>query len=257
MKHLPLSLLAVLLCSCSSFWRWEPIDGGGAGGSGAVQRRAGPGEYQVQRGDTVYSIAFRNSLDYRSLAAWNGISGNYLIYPGQILRLRPPNGSTGGGSNPPIVASRSSGTGNGNGASARTVVVKPTGTSTAPVPTGPYNWRWPASGTVLRGFALPASKGLDITDTLGAPVYAAAPGRVVYSGSALKGYGELIIVKHDETYLSAYGYNRRRLVEEGDAVTGGQQIGEIGMGPESRPVLHFEIRRAGQPVNPSALLPAR
>ena len=139
-----------------------------------------------------------------------------------------------------------------------TVVVKPTGNnSTAPVPTGPYNWRWPASGTVLRGFALPASKGLDITDKLGAPVYAAAPGRVVYSGSALKGYGELIIVKHDETYLSAYGYNRRRLVEEGDAVTGGQQIGEIGMGPESRPVLHFEIRRAGQPVNPSALLPAR
>ncbi|MGB0213389.1 murein hydrolase activator EnvC family protein, partial [Algiphilus sp.] len=91
---------------------------------------------------------------------------------------------------------------------------------------------------------------------VGTPVRAAAAGRVVYSGSALKGYGELVIVKHDETYLTAYGYNRRRLAEEGDRVSAGDAIAEVGVGPAQKPVLHFEIRRAGKPVDPLRLLPA-
>ena len=88
-------------------------------------------------------------------------------------------------------------------------------------------------------------------------MFAAAPGRVVYSGNALKGYGELIIIKHNDTYLSAYSYNRRRTVREGDVVTAGQPIGELGMGPENKPFLHFEIRERGQPVDPMRFLPRR
>lgn len=253
-----LLVLSLPLGACSSFWRWEPIDAPG-GASAAKPRRAGAGEYQVRRGDTVYSIAFRHNLDYRQLAAWNGIGRDYLIYPGQILRLSPADAATSAARRDrPIVARPSAGAATAaRQPASEPVVVKPAATPAAPLPSGPYRWRWPAQGPLLRDFSLPASKGLDIGGELGAPVHAAAPGRVVYSGSALKGYGELIIVKHDDTYLSAYGYNRRRLVKEGDVVRGGQQIGELGLGPENKPMLHFEIRRAGQPVNPTPLLPRR
>jgi len=101
------------------------------------------------------------------------------------------------------------------------------------------------------------NKGLDIAGQVGAPVVAAGPGKVVYSGAALKGYGELIIIKHDERYLSAYGYNRRRLVAEGELVTAGQRIAELGLGPEQKPLLHFEIREKGKPINPLGLLPPK
>lgn len=111
---------------------------------------------------------------------------------------------------------------------------------------------------MVRGFnPATGSKGLDFGGDLGQAVLAAAPGKVVYSGAALKGYGELIIIKHDDLRLSAYGYNRRRLVAEGQMVRGGQQIGELGLGPESRPILHFEIRERGQPVDPVPYLPAK
>jgi lipoprotein NlpD len=123
---------------------------------------------------------------------------------------------------------------------------------------GPYRWQWPTNGTVVRGYNPGAgSKGLDFSGSVGQAVVAAAPGKVVYSGSALKGYGELIIVKHDDLHLSAYGYNRTRLVNEGDMVRGGQPIAELGLGPENRPILHFEIRERGQPVDPASYLPAK
>ncbi len=101
------------------------------------------------------------------------------------------------------------------------------------------------------------NKGIDIAGKLGQAVVAAGPGKVVYSGSALKGYGEMVILKHDEQYLSAYGFNQRRLVKEGDVVAAGQPIAELGIGPEQKPELHFEIRDRGRPVDPSTLLPAR
>ena len=119
-------------------------------------------------------------------------------------------------------------------------------------------WQWPATGPIYRGFSPEqGSKGLDIGGEVGQPVLAVAAGKVVYSGSALKGYGELVIVKHDETYLSAYGYNRRRLVTEGDVVQPGQTIAELGVGPEQKAELHFEIRENGKPVDPMRFLPAR
>jgi lipoprotein NlpD len=111
---------------------------------------------------------------------------------------------------------------------------------------------------VVRGFdPSGGSKGLDFAGSIGQNVVAAAPGKVVYSGAALKGYGELVIIKHDDLRLSAYGYNRSRLVEEGDMVRGGQKIAELGLGPENKPILHFEIRERGQPVNPATYLPAK
>lgn len=200
---------------------------------------AGEGEYRVQRGDTLYSIAFRNNLDFRELARWNGIGADYRISVNQLLRLtKPPSGTVIVAQPPPATASS---------------VEIP-----APMPALPlgFEWTWPTRGALVRGFA-PAqgSKGLDITGDVGQPVFAAAPGRVVYSGNALKGYGELIIIKHDEVHLSAYGYNRKRHVVEGDVVTSGQPIGELGVGPESKPLLHFELRARGKPVDPSKYLP--
>lgn len=242
-------------------------------------------EYLVQSGDTMYSIAFRNQLDFRELAGWNGVGDDFLIRPGQILRLSPP----------PILAPTVPEDDRVNTVS---IPVPPPVGRPAPLPPGPIGgglpsapgqiatapvmttpaptrgpapasveaaaapvlsaagWTWPTAGAIERGFdPNKGSKGLFFTGKLGQPVVAAAPGRVVYSGNALRGYGELVIVKHDEVHLSAYGHNRRRLVKEGDEVKVGQMIAEMGEGPERRPLLHFEIRERGQPVNPARFLP--
>ena len=124
-------------------------------------------------------------------------------------------------------------------------------------PAGPLQWQWPAAGKIVREFGDDGSKGIDIGGAEGDVVVAAAPGKVVYSGGALKGYGELVIIKHDEQYLSAYGYNRRRLVEEGSFVAAGQPVAELGQGPEQIPLLHFEIRDKGRPIDPMTMLPRR
>ncbi len=225
------------------------------------EREIGPGDYLVVRGDTMYSIAFRNQLDFRQLARWNNIGSDYLIYPGQVLRLKaPPSG-------PPErrLTGEIESVGMDDVGIGRPVAINPD--SPPPPPMAPpedppqtavggYRWGWPTGGTILRRFGQDGSRGIDFTGTEGQSVVAAAPGRVVYSGNALKGYGELIIIKHDELYLSAYGYNSQRHVQEGDVVTAGQRIASMGRGPENRPMLHFEVRRSGRPVNPSELLPA-
>lgn len=240
----PLVLLA-LLSGCAEMVRWttpeRPIQTWPEGE--LPELPIGSGEYRVQPGDTLYAIAFRNNVEVGQLAEWNKLEGN-LIRPGQVLRLRPPS---------------SAGPDNG----VRTYPIGTTPPEIAATPPAPevrlsLKWHWPSNGSVLRRFA-PAQglKGLDIAAPAGEPVLAAAAGKVVYSGAALKGYGELIIVKHDDVYLSAYGYNRRRLVREGDSVTPGQQIGEVGVGPEQKTALHFEIRERGKPIDPEKLLPNR
>lgn len=263
--------------------------------------------YIVTRGDTLYSIAFRNQLDYHDLAEWNGIGRDYTIKVGQELRLTPPDGSP---LPPPVASSRapgrdvagsSGGTSSSNASASSAPASRGTGTSpSAPTSasaaaasgtamarggaaagasastssggsgaagssappsaavtpgSGSGLWQWPTRGPLLRGFGTEGSKGLDIGGEVGQTIVASRAGKVVYSGSALKGYGELVIIKHDEETLSAYGYNRRRLVEEGDSVTAGQPIAELGIGPEQRPLLHFEIRDHGRPVDPKPLLP--
>lgn len=195
----------------------------------AVQRaRVNPGYYRVRRGDTLYYIAWRYDLDYRVLADWNRIPPPYTIFPGQILRLRAPEGRPRPVPRPPL-------------------------RRPAPV------WRWPTAGPVARAFTAhgPGRGGIEIRGRLGQPVYAAAAGRVVYSGSGLPGYGQLIIIKHNDNYLSAYGYNRRLLVGEGQRVRAGQAIAEMGAVGRQGPMLYFEIRRDGRPIDPLRLLPRR
>lgn len=215
-----------------------------------------PQTYVVKAGDTLYSISWRNRLDWRDVARWNGLSNSGLIYPGQTLRLSPPAGSSGSSASsaPRATSPQPAKSPSTAGSSAST---RP---SSSPPPATPVaGWRWPASGPVVAGFGDKNSmgQGLDIAGRLGDPVRAAANGRVVYAGSGLIGYGKLIIIKHNDTFLSAYGHNRTMTVKEGDSVKVGQKIAEIGEGPGAKPLLHFEIRVNGKPVNPARYLPKR
>ena len=246
MKRALVLLLAFAATGCAEFYRWPDRM------NRAPERRVAPlpdDAYRVAPGDTVYSIAFRNQVDFRDLAVWNDIGPDYLIRPGQVLRLTAP----------PVAPTRTA---------SNSIQTHPTERPRAPAvapsqpqrvdppPQAPHRWQWPVKGEVVRGYG-GSAKGVDIAGDFGQVVKAAAPGKVVYSGSALKGYGELIIIKHDDLHLSAYGYNRRRLVSEGTQVAAGQPIAELGLGPEQKPVLHFEVRRRGKPVDPMEFLPER
>lgn len=251
---------------------------------------AGAMEYVVARGDTLYGIAFRHGLDYRDVAGWNGIRSPYTIYPGQRIRLAPPGGRT-----PPVAAgpqparpattppATPPGTTTTRPAAPPSSPPASTGTAGAPVaappaapsatpparpatqpqtpavPAGPVRWQWPAQGQIIGRFVAgdATRQGVQIAGNAGDPVRAAGDGVVVYSGAGLVGYGELVIIKHTDEWLSAYGHNRRRLVNEGQTVRAGEQIAELGRTGASRDMLHFEIRRNGRPVDPLPLLPAR
>jgi len=229
--------------------------------SSAVVREAAPKSLPrygastlVQRGDTVYRIATSNGISPLDLAMWNGIRAPYTIYPGQRLMLYP---QAGGSSRPaPVRTVQAPKT-------SRTPTSRATTTVAAPATQNPISsnvgWRWPADGALLNRFqpGEPTRQGIDIGGTGGAPVSAAGDGVVVYSGSGLVGYGELIIVKHNEQWLSAYGHNRKRLVNEGQLVKAGQQIAELGRSGASRDMLHFEVRHNGKPVDPLHYLPKR
>jgi lipoprotein NlpD len=252
------------------------------------------GVYRVQRGDTLYSIAFRNGVDFRDLAAWNDIPAPYTIYPGRELKLsaasatrRKPVAQT----SPPVrpasapapakpAAPASSVPAPFEPVAATPLSPKPpdapppasTPVATNPPPTpatppaptpvaanGDIAWRWPADGQVVGGYVAgdQMRQGVDIAGSSGAPVRAAADGTVVYSGNGLIGYGELIIIKHNAAFLSAYGHNRKRLVQEGERVKSGQTIAEMGSTSANRDELHFEIRKNGKPANPLEYLPRR
>jgi lipoprotein NlpD len=214
----------------------------------------------VQRGDTLYSIAWDAGLDYRALARWNDISPPYVIHPGQQLRLRPEPGSAAR----PRTATRPQ-TSTRPGTSIQPKPSPRPAKSPAPQPrrqpepgsmVGESGWIWPAQGPVIRKFSgTSANPGIDIGGKAGQIVKSAADGRVVYSGDGLRGYGELIIVKHNEMFLSAYAHNRKLLVQEGDRVRRGQPIAEMGSTGTDRVKLHFEIRKEGKAVNPLQYLP--
>lgn len=239
MRILPLALCALALTGCAEFYRWPDRM---TARTPDYQKAPAEGHYVVKPGDALYSIAFRHQLDFRELAVWNDIGPDFLIRPGQVLRLTPPPLEEN-----PVSASIQT----------RPLALPPPEAVPAYQAPAAYRWQWPTAGNVAKGFGDGSAKGMDIAGALGQPVLAAAPGKVVYSGSALKGYGELIIIKHDDLYLSAYGYNRRRLVNEGAVVAAGQAIAELGLGPEQKPILHFEVREKGKPINPEKLLPDR
>lgn len=202
----------------------------------------------VQRGQNVYRIATENGLTALDLAIWNDIGSPYTIHPGQRLRLYP-GGQTGVAVKPVASVARSS----------ATAPTRPAAPSVVVPAASNIAWRWPADGAVVESFASgdPTRQGVDIAGKGGQPVRAASDGIVVYSGSGLVGYGELVIVKHNDQWLSAYGHNRARLVNEGQVVKAGQQIAEMGRSGASRDMLHFEVRYNGKPVDPQLYLPKR
>jgi lipoprotein NlpD len=205
----------------------------------------------VQRGQTVYRIATENGITALDLALWNDIPPPYTIYPGQRLRLYP-GGQRGVSSvRPPVPRAANAPAQSRPAPVAPAPVVAPAASNVA--------WRWPADGAVITTYLAgdPTRQGIDIAGKGGQPVRAAGDGVVVYSGSGLVGYGELVIVKHNDQWLSAYGHNRARLVNEGQLVKAGQQIAEMGRSGAAREMLHFEIRYNGKPVDPQAYLPKR
>ncbi|MEN1942818.1 peptidoglycan DD-metalloendopeptidase family protein [Luteimonas sp. MJ293] len=236
--------LSVLLSACGSS---RVVREGGAAGASTAQ----PGQtVTVKRGDTVYRLAINNGISPLDLATWNNIAPPYTIYPGQRLRLYPGDGRAPArtASTPSRPASQSSSTS-----------TQPPATP-APAPArSSVSWRWPADGQLVSRFTAgdPTKQGIGIAGNGGQAVKAAGDGVVVYSGSGLVGYGELIIVKHDDEWLSAYGHNRARLVNEGERVRTGQQIAEMGRSGAARDMLHFEIRHNGRPVDPLPYLPKR
>lgn len=207
----------------------------------------------VRAGQTLYRIATENGITARDLADWNDVDPPYTIFPGQTLRLYPPARGAAAGT-------RTAGTAPARtpGAATTAPAPRPPAPRAAPV-ASPFAWRWPVDGTLLSGYVAGnvTRQGIDIANSEGTPVRAAADGVVVYSGSGLVGYGELIIVKHDDNWLSAYGHNRARMVNEGQVVKAGQQIAEMGHSGAPRDLLHFEIRYNGKPVDPQAYLPKR
>jgi lipoprotein NlpD len=231
------------------------------------------GQYMVQRGDTLYSIAFRFGWDWKALAARNGIASPYLIRVGQVIRFdgrQSKRGSVVAGA-PTVTRPLSVGRPIAPIAPIQAPAARPQTQASVPIKTTPATtpvqsvqrsasgWAWPASGVVIGRFSSNGSlnKGIDIAGDLGQPVSAASDGSVVYAGSGLRGYGELVIIKHSDTYVSAYGHNRRLLVQEGQQVKAGQTIAEMGSTGADRVKLHFEIRRQGKPVDPLQYLPRR
>jgi len=204
---------------------------------GGGSRRAPPATYVVRPGDTLYAISWRHGLDYHEVARLNGIGPDYRIDVGQVLRLS---------------------------AAATAVAAAPRPAAPAPTPPAPLpvtpapHWQWPADGAAGPSVHQPnGGMGLEIAGHPGDAVRAAAAGRVVYTGSGLRGYGSLVIIKHDEAWLTAYGYNRELAVHEGDSVRAGQRIAAMGESPTHRAALYFEIRLNGRPVDPAGALPPR
>lgn len=247
--------------------------------------------YTVARGDTLYSIAVRASVDYRQLARWNGISAPYVIQPGEVLRLSPPalayTSTT--PAQTPVFQPVKRAPKTSPAASANTheqnlssVPAPPVSTVVAvageppvstpklsssdqkSIPSGAMRtvdgiaWRWPANGKVLDGFdSSSPMPGIEIAGHSGGPIRAAASGIVVYAGNGLPGYGELVVIKHSKNYLSIYGHNSKRLVDEGEHVKAGQLIARMGSTGAPRNELEFQVRYKGKPVDPLHYLPKR
>lgn len=274
----------MMLSACSSNSIYTPVDERSIGGRQPVKvvtSQPRPDLYRVRKGDTLYSIAFRYGLDFRQLARANSIGDRYAIYPGQTLQLKVPVSRS--------TASESASASKKPVSSAKTVAVhktvtpekstqlkavaKPVTTAAKKTVTPPVvrkttssadanrtlRWRWPASGKIIQGYSSrgKVNKGINFAGSKGDPVRAAEAGKVVYAGSGLLGYGNLVIINHNQKYLSAYAHNSRIHVKENDMVKVGDKIAEIGSSGAARLMLHFEIRKDGQPVDPMKYLPRK
>ncbi len=204
-------------------------------------------------GDTLYSISWESGRDYRDVARWNNISPPYIIMPGQKLRLYPPTGAE-----TALRPTRSSPT-KSTYAGKKSSPGKPAASDRhVPVGSRRLTWIWPAKGTILDRYSASGSnKGIDIAGRRGEPILAAAAGEVVYEGGGLRGYGQLIIIKHNSDFLSAYAHCDKIYVKEGNVIKRGQRIADMGSSGADRVKLHFEIRYHGAPVDPQSYLPRK
>jgi lipoprotein NlpD len=271
-------LAGLVLAGCGTSVNRAPVEDKGsmAATPGAVDapkplpgaENAGkPGYYTVKPGDTLIRIGLDNGQSWKDIVRWNNLENPNIIEVGQVLRVVPPAATVatnGTGVVTQPVTSSTIAPQPVKGASAPVAAASAPVVTPAPAPapvaaTGDEeaNFIWPASGSLVAGFDEARNKGFDIGGKAGDPVVAAADGRVVYAGAGLRGYGNLIILKHNNTFLTAYAHNQRLLVKEDQTVKNGQKIAEMGNTDADRVKLHFEIRRQGKPVDPSRYLPAR
>ena len=231
-----------------------------------------PGYYTVKPGDTLIRIGLDTGHNWRDIARWNNLENANAIEVGQVVRVIPPAdnpqvvtrpvGSSTIGSTaiaPALSASQPSSAASPAPAPVVSAPAPPAVVAAARVPGSDEDiaWIWPAQGSLIAGFDEAKNKGYDISGKAGDPVIASADGRVVYAGAGLRGYGNLVILKHNNTFLTAYAHNQSLLVKEDQAVKKGQKIAEMGSSDTDRVKLHFEIRRQGKPVDPSRYLPAK
>ncbi|MFM0312858.1 peptidoglycan DD-metalloendopeptidase family protein [Paraburkholderia sp. RL17-383-BIF-A] len=282
--------LSLLMTACASRLDQAPVvdrSGGGTLSTQAAQPAVPlgpppPGYYRVKPGDTLYRIALENGQNYRDISAWNNLTNPNQIEVDQLLRVVPPGANTAaltpGVSTAPIggsasvqsapLGSTAPATGATAGVAAPPLYGSAANNASSAPPANPgaasdsnagasgnVVFAWPVRGPLLGTFNDSTNKGVNIGGAAGDPVKASADGRVVYAGNGLRGYGNLIIIKHDATYLTAYAHNRSLMVKEGDAVTKGQKIAEMGNSDSDRVMLHFEVRRQGKPVDPLKYLP--
>lgn len=221
----------------------------------------GPGFYQVSSGDTVTKIARSTGQSVQNIVRWNNLSNPDSIEVGQLLRVAPP--ASAPGANPGAASGSGRAAGNASNSPAagprESGASSPSSAAAAPPvkPTSSIALVWPAPGKVARGFNGVNSKGIDIVNTAGTPVVAAAAGTVMYAGNGLRGYGNLLIIKHNADFLTAYAHNRTLNVKEGQRVTQGEKIAEMGDSDNDRVALHFELRYGGRSIDPGHYLPSR
>ena len=277
-----LLLAATVLAGCSSTPNHAPVEDRNAVSKPSVQtapasasvaveaakplpgaeNNGKPGYYTVKPSDTLIRIGLENGQNWKDLVKWNALDNPNIIEVGQVLRVVPPGVDPNAASSKPITNAK---------VETKPLDAKPAGPAASGAPAAAstiapaaaregdddVNWAWPAGGPVIAPFDEGKVKGLVIGGKAGDPVLAAADGRVVYAGSGLRGYGNLIILKHNNTYLTAYAHNQTLLVKEDQAVRRGQKIAEMGSTDADGVKLHFEIRKQGKPIDPAKLLPPR
>ena len=274
-------LSAMVLSGCANKNRPAPVEDRSPNAARAPAKmvasadNAGkPGYYSVKSGDTLIRIGMDNGQSWRDIARWNNIENPNLIETGQVLRVTPPE-ETGVVVRPVsstnvVTSPAPANTASAPAPASNTASVRPPASAVNPPNAStPANnlansdsaeetvsFQWPTRGNVLAGFDEVKNKGIDIAGKAGDPVLAAADGKVVYAGSGLRGYGNLVILKHNNTYLTAYAHNQSLLVKEDQAIKRGQKIAEMGNSDADQVKLHFEIRRQGKPVDPAKYLPA-
>jgi lipoprotein NlpD len=258
-------LAALTLSACSNKGRLAPVDDHSLNSARTAtptrvlpgaENAGKPGYYTVKPGDTLIRIGMDNGQSGRDIARWNKLENPNLIETGQVLRVIPPA--------PEAPAAKPAASPNAVAATPATPVASaPVAASTTPAAPAAavaseeaISFQWPARGNVIAGFDEAKNKGLDIAGKAGDPVLAAADGRVVYAGAGLRGYGNLIILKHNNTFLTAYAHNQTLLVKEDQVIKRGQKIAEMGNSDADQVKLHFEIRRQGKPIDPAKYLSA-